>query len=214
MLPIIRLNCYTVLGISLLFFCCLPGFAGDVSLAWDASVSAGVVGYKIYYGPSSGNYNNSAEIGNQTSYTVADLTAGSYFFAVTARDSAGNESGYSNEVSTVVIETPPPDTTPPVIGSVGSAGITTSGATISWTTNEASTTQVEYGLTTAYGSTTSLDATMQTSHSQALSGLTPGTGYHYRVRSSDAAGNLASSGDNTFTTKALTQPPTNLRVVP
>src|SRR5205814_10061232 len=38
------------------------------------------------------------------------------------------------------------------------------------------------------------------SHSQALSGLTPATLYHYRVKSKDAAGNLATSGDFTLTT--------------
>jgi len=37
------------------------------------------------------------------------------------------------------------------------SAITSAGATISWTTNEASDTQVEYGLTTAYGTLTPLD---------------------------------------------------------
>ena len=43
---------------------------------------------------------------------------------------------------------------------------------------------------------------MVTSHSQALSGLTANTLYHYRVKSKDAAGNLATSADFTFTTRA------------
>jgi len=41
---------------------------------------------------------------------------------------------------------------------------------------------------------------MKTSHSVTLSGLTPGTTYHYRVNSHDAANNLASLADATFTT--------------
>jgi glucose/arabinose dehydrogenase len=95
---------------------------------------------------------------------------------------------------------PPPDTTPPVISGVASSSITTTGATISWTTNEASDTQIEYGTTTAYGQTTTLDPAMTTTHSQALTGLTPNTLYNYRVLSRDAAGNLATSANFTFTT--------------
>ena len=82
-----------------LFGSCLQGFAGDVSLAWDPSPSDGVIGYKVYYGQSSGNYSNSIEVGNQTTYTVGNLTKGIFFFAITAYDAAGNESGFSNEVS-------------------------------------------------------------------------------------------------------------------
>src|SRR4029453_17201250 len=59
---------------------------------------------------------------------------------------------------------------------------------------------VEYDRTTAYGSSTSLDPALRTSHSQTLSGLIPSTTYHYRVRSTDVAGHPSVSGDFTFTT--------------
>ena len=39
-------------------------------------------------------------------------------------------------------------------------------------------------------------------HSVVLSGLTPSTTYHYQVLSQDGSGNLAISGDFTFTTLA------------
>jgi hypothetical protein len=89
-----------------------------------------------------------------------------------------------------------------VISSVGSAGVTASGATINWTTNEASDAQVEYGTSTGYGSSTPLNTSMVTSHSVALSGLAAATLYHYRVKSRDAAGNPATSGDFTLTTSS------------
>jgi len=92
------------------------------------------------------------------------------------------------------------DTTPPSISSVSASSITSNSATVTWTTNEASDSQVEYGLTTSYGSQTALNTAMVTSHSQSLSGLSSSTTYHYRVKSRDAAGNLATSGDYTFTT--------------
>ena len=88
--------------------------------------------------------------------------------------------------------------------------MTSNSSTITWTTNEASTSQVDYGLTISYGSSSPLDATLVTSHSVALSGLTAGTLYHYRVRSKDAVGNEQLSADATFTTTAAadTTPPT------
>src|SRR6185369_2520630 len=65
---------------------------------------------------------------------------------------------------------------------------------------EPSDTQVEYGTTTGYGTSTALNTAMGTSHSANLSGLVASTLYHYRVRSKDAAGNQAVSPDQTLTT--------------
>ena len=96
------------------------------------------------------------------------------------------------------------DTTAPVISNVSAGNITSSGATITWNTDELATSQVEYGLTTAYGTTypTSDSSADKTSHSVALSGLSAGTLYHYRVISKDASGNTATGSDGTFTTSA------------
>jgi hypothetical protein len=96
----------------------------------------------------------------------------------------------------------PADTTPPVVSAVTATAISASGATISWTTNEAADSQVVYGPTTAYGSTTTLVTTKVTTHVQVLSGLTASTLYHFRVKSRDAAGNLVTGTDATFTTSA------------
>ena len=70
--------------------------------------------------------------------------------------------------------------------------------TITWTTNQPSTSQIEYGTSATYGSYTALDANLVTSHSQVLTGLAPNTLYHYRARSEDASGNLAASQDFVF----------------
>ncbi|MBI4057649.1 MAG: right-handed parallel beta-helix repeat-containing protein, partial [Elusimicrobia bacterium] len=92
------------------------------------------------------------------------------------------------------------DTTPPVISNVQATNIGSSQATITWTTNESADSQVEYGLSASYGNSTTLNPTLVTSHSQTLSGLSAETLYHFRVKSKDARGNLATSGDFTFTT--------------
>lgn len=85
------------------------------------------------------------------------------------------------------------------ITSVSASSVSTTGATISWTTNIGATTQVEYGTTTSYGNTTSLNSALVTSHSVTLTGLQPDTTYHYRVRST-VGSTTAVSSDHTFTT--------------
>ncbi|MBI4368418.1 MAG: fibronectin type III domain-containing protein, partial [Candidatus Omnitrophica bacterium] len=87
---------------------------------------------------------------------------------------------------------PLPDTTPPTISAVASSSITSSAATITWTTNEASDSQVQYrvqGQTT--WTNTTLNTSLVTSHSVSLTGLNASTTYEYQVKSKDQAGNLA-----------------------
>ena len=138
---------------------------------------------------------------------LSGLTASTlYHYRVNSKDAAGNAAVSADFTFTTAA---PPDTTPPVISGVSSTGITASGATINWTTNEPSDSRVEYGTTTAYDSFTTLDPSLVTAHSQGLSGLTASTLYHYRVNSKDAAGNAAVSADFTFTTPPIidTTPP-------
>lgn len=89
------------MGLLIISFCS-SAVAGDVHLAWDASISPGVTNYQVYVGSSSRSYGVLIKIGNQSAYTVSGLKPGTYFFAVTAMDAAGNESDFSNEVSTTI----------------------------------------------------------------------------------------------------------------
>ena len=98
------------------------------------------------------------------------------------------------------------DVTPPAISGVYSTDITASSATIAWTTSEAATSLVVYGTSTSYGSTTSQDMTLVTKHSVGLTGLSPQTTYHFKVKSSDTAGLSTQSGDFTFTTTDVGAP--------
>lgn len=99
-------------------------------------------------------------------------------------------------------------TNPPVLSGVNASSVTASGAVIGWTTDKAASSAVDYGTSATYGSSVSNSA-LVTSHSLALSGLSGNTTYHYRVRSTDWAGNRATSGDFTFQTAiADNTPPT------
>ncbi|NOY84934.1 MAG: hypothetical protein GXO96_08985 [Nitrospirae bacterium] len=174
-------------------------FAESAILSWNANSESDLSGYKVYFGTSSGSYGTPTTVGNVTTYTVPGLNTGTYYFAVTAFDTSGNESGFSTEVSKTLASA---DTTAPVVSNISATSISDDGATISWTSNEASDSQVEYGTSTAYGASTSLNTSMVTAHSMALTGLNDLTLYHYRVLSRDAAGNITTSGDQTFTTTA------------
>ena len=81
----------------------------SVTLSWDANTEPDIAGYKVYWGTSSGVYDQFSDV-SQTTASVSDLTVGvRYYFAVTAYNEAGLESGYSEEVSAIV---PSPDSTP------------------------------------------------------------------------------------------------------
>ncbi len=94
-----------------------PSYALDTILSWDANKEGDLDSYKIYYDTDSGNpYNGAGAFEgdspvrinldededpdpNIVRYTLHSLPDGVYFFAVTASDLQGSESGYSNEVS-------------------------------------------------------------------------------------------------------------------
>jgi fibronectin type 3 domain-containing protein len=77
-----------------------PSSNSTATLTWNADTSTNLAGNKVYLGTASGVYSSSFSVGNVTSYTVPNLAVGNtYFFAVTAYNGSGIESGFSNEVS-------------------------------------------------------------------------------------------------------------------
>jgi hypothetical protein len=81
--------------------------AGQVTLAWDPNTESDLAGYRVHYGIASGVYTATVEVDrNTTTCTVVNLASGqTYYFAASAFNSAGESSGYSNEVS-AAIESP------------------------------------------------------------------------------------------------------------
>jgi len=79
------------------------GRADSLNLIWDASTSANVTGYNVYYGTNSGNYLYKVNAGNALSVTVSNVISGvRYYFVATAYDASGNESPFSPEVTFLV----------------------------------------------------------------------------------------------------------------
>ncbi len=83
------------------------------------------------------------------------------------------------------------DDSPPAISNVVASAAGDGNATISWDTNEASDSQVDYGTDPDALGSSATDAALTVSHSIQLTGLQPNTTYHFRVRSADAVGNAS-----------------------
>jgi len=82
----------------------------DVSLSWSAPVTredgdllslSELEGYRVYYGTGKDDLNALVDLNDsaETTYIVTGLSPGIYYFAVTAYDFDGLESGYSEIVS-------------------------------------------------------------------------------------------------------------------
>lgn len=161
-----------------------------------------------------------------TIHTVGDLEANKYY-KVTVDSTANNLTGsscstidgtyvcksnssgkitftYTGTYSTHTFDVEEGDNSGPTISNISSSSSSNS-ATISWTTDESSTSRVDYGFTTNYVSTVE-DTNMVTDHSVGLTNLASCTQYHYRVYSKDAYGNDRFSTDNTFTTEGCSTP--------
>jgi hypothetical protein len=88
----------------------MAGANGTVTLWWDANTEVDLAGYKVYWGRASRTYTNSpiptVAVMTSPTFTTSVLANGTWYFAVTAYNTAGMESGYSNEVSDTVAVAP------------------------------------------------------------------------------------------------------------
>ena len=85
--------------------------SGTATVAWTAPTTrsdgtplTNLAGYRIYYGIGPDSFDNMIEVNTVgvTNFVVENLSTGTWYFAVTARDSAGVESGLSNSGSKTI----------------------------------------------------------------------------------------------------------------
>ncbi len=146
----------------------------------------------------------SASLGTAHLQTFTDLQVGTtYHLRVKSKDTAGNVTISEDHVFTTE-SAPLVADTPPVILAQGVASVTSSSVLVLWTTDEIASSQIEYGLTTDYGSHTALDASLGLEHAVTINDLTPGATYHYRIKTTSSAGQTTYSGDDTFTMQSIT----------
>ena len=158
----------------------------------------------VEYGPAGGFGNEVSDSIRMTSHSfeLTGLTAGTqYQFRVTSEDRAGN----SASSGTLFFDTSG-DSGPPTISGLTATDITQTSADIVWNTDEDADSQVEFGVTPNFDSSQQSGALVQ-AHSMSLSGLLPGEEYQYRVTSSDALGNAATSATRVFVTEQDMTPP-------
>lgn len=119
-----------------------------------------------------------------------------YHLTITSTDAKGNQSLYEEDFTTKG------GVAKVSISNISVSDITEYSATVTWSTSQPTKGQVEYGTTTAYGTTTPLSTEPTTTHRVVLSKLQPGTTYHYRVRVEEQGGGAVLSEDRTFTTRS------------
>jgi methionine-rich copper-binding protein CopC len=208
----------------------------SISLSWTANPESDITGYKVYYDtdasttsfsfdPNSNNwyeyysassaypFANVIDAGNVTSYTITNLSTGTaYSVAIAAYDSDGNESWISNELMGD-FRTAPSEVT----GLDGTAGNTA--AILSWatpaTTGGAAITDYIIEQSTDNGITWVLSFYdgEDDDTSVALTSLTNGTTYTYRVSAVNIIGTGPASSSFSLTPVTIPGQPTGLEAI-
>ncbi len=178
-----------------------------LAVSWEepSEVGAGVETYQVYRSTSGSDCSSDlsafSQIGTTagTSYTDTDLSQQTYYYCTKACDSANNCSAVSSTVSSY------PDgkftesadlTSDPAVSST-----TTKQATISWSTDRASDSKVQYGPSSnEYYDEEPSKSDQTTNHSITLTNLSAGETYYFKAKWTDEDGNTGLSDEYSFTT--------------
>ena len=182
----------------------LKATAGNTQVALSWNASSGATSYNVKRATVSGGPYTMVASLNSTNYTDTGLTNGTtYYYVVTAVNSAG-QSGNSSEVSA----------TPQGAGPLPPTGLTaTAGNTqvaLSWNASSGATSYNVKRATVSGGPYTMVASLNSTNYTD--TGLTNGTTYYYVVTAVNSAGQSGNSSEVSATPQAATStaPPTNL----
>lgn len=172
----------------------------QLTVNWDqpAEITNDFNGYVVERSVDGGAYIQIATTSSQTTgYLDTNLeNTKQYSYRIRTRDNTGNVSS----TSTVVAKTPTGRyTNPPSIIGSPSFEVKSTKAEVKWTTDRESDSFIQIGTTSEYGMTQGQLESVK-SHKVVLSGLTPGTTYHFRAMWRDSDGNIGYSNDQVFRT--------------
>jgi hypothetical protein len=197
--------------------------ATTVVLQWDPEADPNLAGYKVYYKADTsslpftgtGATEGAAPIDahGQTSATISGLDPGhAYYFAVTAYNTSGVESSYSNIVSVPEMAPPTVNLSFPANGSMVSGTVSVSGTA----SDNVGVSRVEFYVNGALHAT---DTSTPYLYSWNTTSLTGGS-YTLQAKAYDAAGNVGQSSlvtvqvmnDTTAPTVAISAPAASVTV--
>jgi len=182
--------------------------ANQVNVSWGASSdNVGVTGYLVERSSGAGS-TSFAQVATPAGASFSDtgLAASTvYNYRVRATDAAGNLSGYS-AVASATTQAVPDTTAPSVPANVMAAAVSTNQVNVSWSASSDNVGVTGYLVERSSGAGSTSFAQVATPAGASFSdtGLAASTVYNYRVRATDAAGNLSGySAVASATTQAL-----------
>lgn len=155
--------------------------------------------YQIYRSIDSVEFTKIASTSG-TAYVDTGLTQQTYYYKVNACDVVQKCGAFTE----IVDMYPTGKFTDPaaLVSGPTSSAITTKKATITWGTDRASDSKVQYGTSAgSYFTEEPSNSTQITAHEITLNNLSPGTSYYYKAKWTDEDGNTGSSAEKSFTTE-------------
>lgn len=172
--------------------------ATSAVVSWNTDVGTNAqvnYGTSSFYGAST---TLDTALGMNHAKTILGLTPNTTYHFQIASANASSTMATSSDQTFTTLSLPP---SAPIISGISAVASSTA-ATISWATNVAADSMLNYGTSASYGSSTTLNTGLVTNHTQSVTGLTPSTTYHFQILSRNASSTLATSTDQTFTTLA------------
>lgn len=176
----------------------------SLALKWGVPSSydsGNFAGYSIYRSDTADGTFVEVATTTGTAYVDTELESREYYYHVKSRDRTNN---YSVATSTVDLIPTGRYTSPPTIVTEPAVSVESFAATMTWSTNRACSSFVEYGTSSSMDKTNG-QVDSVTAHTVALEGLSAATKYYYRAKFIDPDGNIGTSDVLSFTTN---DPPT------